>query len=326
MKRRQFLFLVGAASAWPLAAASQQSAKIARIGRLSPLSVAAEKPMLAILRQGLSDHGWIEGRDFVFELRFAEGNLDRLPHLAEELVQANVDVIVTGSSRGAFAAKGATSKIPIVMVTIGDPVHLGLVSSLARPGGNLTGITALGQVLNVKRLELLKEALPTVKRVAVLTNPGSAYTEPFVGESEVGARALGIEVFVVEARDPHGLDKAFSAIVQQSADAIMVLPDPMFITHRRRILALTEAHRLPSTFGERGSVQDGGFMFYGASLTDMYQRAAIYLDKILKGAKPSDLPIEQPTTFELSINLKAARALGLDVPATLLGRADEVIE
>jgi putative ABC transport system substrate-binding protein len=282
--------------------------------------------MLAGLRQGLGEFGWHEGRNLAFELRFAEGNLDRLPQLADDLVRANVDVIVAGSSRGVSAAMNATSIIPIVMVTIGDPVQDGLIASLARPGGNVTGITALGQVLNVKRLELLKEALPGVKRVAVLTNPSSPYTVPFIGDTEAGARALGIELRAVAARDAADIDKAIGAIVNENADALMVLPDPMFITHRHRIVELTTRYRLPSTFGERGSVQAGGLMFYGASLPDMYRRAAIYVDKILKGTKPADLPVEQPTTFELAINLKTARALGFDVPAALLARADEVIE
>ncbi len=282
--------------------------------------------MLAALRQGLRELGWIEGRNFAFELRFADGDHARLPQLADELVSANVDVIVTGSSRGVSAAKNATSTIPIVMVVIGDPVQGGLIASLARPGGNLTGVTALGQVLNVKRLELLKEVLPGVRRVAVLTNPGSPYTEPFIGESEAGARALGLEVRVAEARDPGDLDKAFEAIVAARPDALMVLPDPMFITHRRRILELATEYRLPSTFGERGSVHAGGLMFYGANLPDMYRRAATYVDKILKGAKPADLPVEQPITFELAINIRTANALGLNVPAALLARADEVIE
>jgi putative ABC transport system substrate-binding protein len=326
MRRRQFLFLLGGASAWPLAAGAQQTYRIARIGLLSPLSTAAEAPMHAALRQGLSELGWVERRNLSFELRLADGNLDRLPQLADDLIRENVDVIVTGSSRGAWAAKNATSTTPIVMVTIGDPVQLGLIASLARPGGNLTGVTALGQGLNVKRLELLKEALPGLKRVAVLTNPASPFTEPFLLKSEAGARALALEVTVVESRDPNDLDKAFQAIVNERAHALMVLPDPMFITYRRRILDLATEHRLPSTFGERGSVDAGGLMFYGARLPDMYRRAAIYVDKILKGAKPADLPVEQPTTFELVINLKAARALGLDVPASLLARADEVIE
>jgi putative tryptophan/tyrosine transport system substrate-binding protein len=328
IRRREFVALLGgaAATAWPLAARAQQLIKVARIGRLSPLSVAAEAPMLAGLRQGLSELGWIDGQNLAFELRFAEGNLDRLPQLADELVRAKVDVIVTGSSPGASAAKNATSTIPIVMVTTGNPVESGLVASLARPGGNVTGVTALGQVLNVKRLELLKEAVPGVKRVAVLTNPASPYTEPFLQESEAAAHALGVEVRVVEAREPDELEKAFRAMVVERADALMVLADPMFITHRRVIVELAAKNRLPSIFGERGSVHAGGLMFYGASLPDMYRRAGTYVDKILKGAKPADLPVEQPTTFELAINLKTAKALGLELPWFLQQRADEVIE
>ena len=327
MKRREFIRLLGGAvAASPLIARAQQASKIARIGRLSPLSATAETPMLAGLRQGLSELGWIEGQNLAFELRFADGNLDRLPRLADDLVRANVDVIVTGSSPGASAVKNATSTIPIVMVTTGNPVQGGLIASLARPGGNVTGVTALGQVLNVKRLELLKEAAPGVKRVAVLTNPASPYTEPFLQESEAAARALGVEVKVLEARDPNDFAKAFEAIVNERAEALMVLADPMFITHRRRIVELAVENRLPSIFGERGSVHAGGLMFYGASLPDMYRRAATYVDKILKGAKPADLPVEQPTVFELAINIKTAKLLGLEIPWFLQQRADEVIE
>jgi len=327
LRRRHFVMLLsGAAVGWPLTARAQQPIKVARIGRLSPLSVAVEAPMLAALRQGLSELGWIDGQNLAFELRFAEGNLDRLPQLADELVRAKVDVIVTGSSPGASAAKNATSTIPIVMVTTGNPVQGGLVASLARPSGNVTGVTALGQVLNVKRLELLKEAVSGVKRVAVLTNPASPYTDPFLQESGDAAHALGVEVRVVEAREPDELEKAFQAMVDERADALMVLADPMFITHRRRIVELAAKNQLPPIFGERGSVQAGGLMFYGASLPDMYRRAATYVDKILKGAKPADLPVEQPTTFELAINLKTAKALGLELPWFLQQRADEVIE
>jgi putative tryptophan/tyrosine transport system substrate-binding protein len=327
LKRRTFITLLGgAAAAWPLAARAQQPNKFGRVGRLSPLSFAAETPMLGGLRQGLSELGWIEGQNLAFELRFADGNVDRLPQLADELVRANVDVIVTGSSPAAMAAKNATSTIPIVMVTTGDPVQGGLIASLARPTGNITGVTALGQVLNVKRLELLKEALPGVRRVAVLANPTSPYTEPFLQESEAGARALGIEVSVREAREPGDLGRTFEAIVNERAEALMVQTDPMFISNSRRIVELASTYRLPSIFGERGSVQAGGLMFYGASLPDMYRRAATYVDKILKGAKPADLPVEQPTTFELVINLKTARALGLELPWFLQQRADEVIE
>ena len=282
--------------------------------------------MLAGLRQGLNELGWIEGQNFAFELRFADGNLDRLPQLADELVREKVDVIVTGSSPGASAAKNATSTIPIVMVTTGNPVQGGLIATLARPGGNVTGVTALGQVLNAKRLELLKEAVPSLKRVAILTNPASPYTDPFLQESEAAVHALGIEVRVLEAREPHDLERAFETIVNEHAEALMVLADPMFITHRRRIVELAVRNGLPSVFGERGSVHAGGLIFYGASLPDMYRRAATYVDKILKGAKPADLPVEQPTAFELAINLKTAKVLGLELPWFLQQRADEVIE
>ena len=327
IRRREFITaLGGAAVAWPMAARAQQPQRMRRIGRLSPLSVAAEAPMLAGLRQGLNELGWIEGQNFAFELRFADGNLDRLPQLADELVREKVDVIVTGSSPGASAAKNATSTIPIVMVTTGNPVQGGLIATLARPGGNVTGVTALGQVLNAKRLELLKEAVPSLKRVAILTNPASPYTDPFLQESEAAVHALGIEVRVLEAREPHDLERAFETIVNEHAEALMVLADPMFITHRRRIVELAAKNRLPSVFGERGSVHAGGLIFYGASLPDMYRRAATYVDKILKGAKPADLPVEQPTAFELAINLKTAKVLGLELPWFLQQRADEVIE
>jgi putative ABC transport system substrate-binding protein len=282
--------------------------------------------MLAGLREGLSEFGWVDGRNIAFELRFADGDFNRLPQLAKELVSLNVDVIVAGSHVGALAAKSATSTVPIVMVTTGDPEHSGLVSSLSRPGGNVTGVTALGQFLNVKRLELLKEAVPGLKRVAILTNPASPYTESFHIEGSAGASALGLELRMVEARGPADLVKAFNEIVSQHAEAVLVLSDPFFISHRRRIIELIAKHGLPSAFGELGSVQAGGLMFYGASLRDMYRRAATYVDKILRGAKPADLPVEQPTNFELAINLKAAKALGLSVPLTLQSRADELIE
>ena len=274
MKRRAFLALVGGAAVWPGVARGQHPGKSARVGRLSPLSETTEKPMLAGLRQGLSELGWVEGRNLTFELRFAEGRLDRLPQLASELVDLKVDVIVTGSTSGALAAKNATSTIPIVMVTTGDPVRDGLVESLARPGGNVTGVTALGQALNIKRLEIVKEALPGLKRVAVLTNPNSPYTEPFKETGEAAARALGLEVRELEARRPEELEKVFYALGQQDATALMVLADIMFITHRRTIIELAGNNRLPSIFGERESVRAGGLMFYGASLPDMYRRAA----------------------------------------------------
>ena len=325
MRRREFIALVGGAMAWPFSVRAQQSGKSARVGRLSPLSEATERPMLDGLRQGLNDLGWVEGKNVTFELRFAEGRLDHLPQLASELVDSKVDVIVTGSTAGALAAKNVTSTIPIVMVTTGDPVRDRLVESLGRPGGNVTGVTALGQALNIKRLELVKEALPGLKRVAVLINPDSPYSEPFRETGEAAARALGLEIRELEARQPGDLEKVF-ALGQQDATALMVLADIMFITHRRRIIELAGNSRLPSIFGERESVRGGGLMFYGASLPLMYRRAAAYVDKILKGDKPANLPVEQPTEFELVINLKTAKALGVTIPPILLARADEVIE
>jgi putative ABC transport system substrate-binding protein len=282
--------------------------------------------MLAGLRQGLNELGWIERRNIEFEVRYADGNFDRLPRLAAELVDANVDVIVTGSSSGALAAKNTTDKIPIVMVTTGDPVREGLIASLARPRRNITGITALGQALNEKRLELLKEALPRLNRVAVLINPSSPYTQPFLEHRVAAARALGIEVFTVDARKPSEIEPAFQKIVSLRGDGLMVLTDIVFISHRRQIIDLATKNRLPSIFGERGSVQAGGLMFYGANLPDMYRRSAIYIDKILKGAKPDALPVEQPTKFELVINRRTANALGIEVPPKLLFTADDVIE
>jgi ABC-type uncharacterized transport system substrate-binding protein len=326
VRRREFIALVGGSALWPGVARGQQPGKVARVGRLSPLSEATERPMLAGLQQGLSELGWVEARNLSFELRFAEGNLDRLPQLASELVDLKVDVIVTGSTPGALAAKNATSTIPIVMVTTGDPVQGGIVESLARPGGNVTGVTALGQSLNIKRLEIVKEALPSIKQVAVLINPDSPYSEPFKQIGEAAARALGLEVKELEARRPDDLGKVIQALGQQNLTALMVLTDIMFITHRRTIIELARNNHLPSIFGERESVRAGGLMFYGASLPDMYRRAAAYVDKILKGDKPADLPVEQPTKFELIINLKTAKALGITIPPILLARADELIE
>ena len=281
---------------------------------------------LEAFRKGLRDLGWIEGRDFAIETRFADGKPERLPELAEQLVRKRVDVLLVGSTPGALAAKKATSTIPIVMVTTGDPVGGGLVASLARPGGNLTGVTALGEVLTVKRLELLKEAVPRVTRVAVLTNPASPYTVSFLRERESAARALGVQLQVLQAQDPTKLEQAFAAMAGERAGALMVLTDVMFINHRRRIVELAAKSRLPAVYPEREFVGAGGLMFYGASLVDMYNRAAVYVDKILKGTKPADLPVEQPTKLELVINLKTAKALGLAIPPSVLARADHVME
>jgi putative ABC transport system substrate-binding protein len=327
MRRRTFL--AGAAALCvvsPAARAAQSAGPVRRIGRLSPISAAAEPPVIAGLRQGLRDLGWIEGENIAFEFRFADGRFDRLPQLAEELVRLKVDVIVAGSNPGAMAAKNATRDIPIVVVTTGDPIGGGLVASLARPGGNLTGVTALGQELTAKRLELLKEAMPGITQVAVLTNPGSPTSGPLLKEGEEAARSLGLRLTVLKASDAGEIDSAFAAMANARAEALMVPADIMFNSQTGNIAELAARHRLPATYGEREFVSAGGLMFYGASLPDMYRHAATHIDKIFKGAKPADLPIEQPTKFDLVINLKAARTLGIAIPPSLLLRADEVIE
>ena len=302
-----------------------QPTKPARIGRLSPVSAEVEEPNLAAFRRGLRELGWVEGQHYTIETRFADSKPDRLAALAAELVQRQVDLILIGSTPGTRAVKKATTTIPIVMVTTGDPVRDGLVASMRRPGGNVTGVTALGQTLNVKRLEIIKQTFPGVTRVAVLATAGSPYTQQFHTEREDVARALSLQVRVHEVRDL-AFDQAFTVIRADRSDALMVLPDATLISNRRQIVELAARSRLPAIYGEREFVDAGGLMFYGASLADMYRHAAVYADKILKGVKPADLPIEQPTKLELVVNLKTARVLGLTIPPAVLTRADHVVE
>jgi putative ABC transport system substrate-binding protein len=309
----------------PLATEAQQAGKVVRIGRLAPISASIDGRVLEGFRQALQDRGWVEGQNLAFEYRYADGQLERLPALAAELVRLKVDVILAGSTPGALAAKHATSTIPIVMATTGDPVGGGLVPSLARPGGNLTGVTALGEAVIGKRLELLTEAVPGVTRVAVLTDPASPYSGPFRHEVERAARALGVELHVLEGRDPGEFEPAFAAMRSEGAQALMMGMDPIFATHRRRIVELAAQSQLPTMYGLWEFVEVGGLMFYGESLPHMYRRAATFVDKILKGVKPADLPVEQATTFEFVINLKTAQALGLTLPPMFLFQADEVI-
>jgi ABC-type uncharacterized transport system substrate-binding protein len=324
--RRSVVLGLAAVLAGPITGAAQPPGKAVRIGRLSPARPETDAPFLDAFRKGLHELGWIEGQHFVVESGFAEGKPDRLPHLAADLVRRGVDVILAGSNPGALAAKRATTSIPIVMVTTADPVEGGVVPSLARPAGNVTGLTALGHVLNAKRLEALKAAVPNLSRVAVLVNPLSPYTAPFLKERETIARELRMQLRVLEARGPDGLEPAFATIAGERIDALMLLTDIMFITHRRAIVALAGRHRVPAVYGEREFVEAGGLMFYGASLVDMYRRAAVYVDRIVNGARPADLPIEQLTRFELVVNLKSARAIGLTIPPTFLMRADQLIE
>jgi putative ABC transport system substrate-binding protein len=324
--RRSFLLGTASLAAAPLAAWAQPPGKAVRIGRLSPLSAETDKPFMDSFRQALEGLGWVEGRTFTLVSRFAEGRPDRLPTLAAALVQDGVDLILVGSNPGALAARNATRTVPIVMVTTGDPIGGGIVTSLAHPGGNLTGVTALGGALSAKRLEALKGAVPGVQRVAVLVNPVAPYTGPFLKEREAAARDLKLKLQVLEARTRDELSAAFEAMARERAEALMVLTDVMFITERRAIIELATRRRLPAVYFDRQFVDAGGLMFYGASLAHLYRRAAVYVDKILKGVRPADLPIEQPTTFELVVNLKAARAIGVKLPSVFLQRADQVIE
>jgi len=319
------LLVLGAAMGAPLSLEAQGQ-KNARVGRLSAASAETDTVSMAAFRSRMRELGWVEGKNFTLVARAADGQAARLPELAAELVRERVDVILAGSSPGVLAAKRATGTIPIVMVTTGDPIVDGIVKSLARPDGNVTGVTALGQALNTKRLELIKEAVPGATRVAVLINPASLYTAPLLEERERAARALALDVRLFEARGPESLEAAFAAMRAGRVDALMVQTNPLFITHRKRIVELAARNRVPAIYGEREFVHAGGLMFYGASLVDMYREAAIYVDKILKGAKPADLPIEQPAKLELIINLKAAKALGVAIPQSILARADSVVE
>jgi putative ABC transport system substrate-binding protein len=329
VQRRDFLIAAGALLAAPLAADAQQAAKIARIGYLAP-NLDASTRLKAAFRQGLSDLGYVEDRNVVIEYRSAEGKSERLPALAAELVALKVDVIVThGGTLAALAAQQATKTLPIVVVSVGDPVTSGLVASLARPGGNITGLSLLFPELVGKCLEQLKQAVPGVSRVAILSQPGAVperTEKDILNGAEVTARALGIRLQVVEARGPQDFDRAFSDMTNARAGALTVLSTPMFASERRRIVDLAAKNRLPTTFSFREYVDAGGLMSYGPNLADLSRRATTYVDKILKGAKPADLPVEQPTKFELVINLKAASALGITIPQSVLGRADEVIQ
>jgi putative ABC transport system substrate-binding protein len=315
----------------PLATHAQQPAKVARIGHLlsGELDSPETRVLLDAFRQGLRARGYVEGQNIVIEYRAADGRLERFPGLATELARLQVDLIVAPNTSAARAAQQVTTTIPIVAIVMGDPVGDGLVASLARPGGNITGTTFLGPGLVPKRLELLKEALPRVSRVAALWDP-DAYAErtirAMVQETEAAVRTLGVQLHLVEVRGPDELDRAFSTMTRARAEAFIVLPSPMLYTARRRIVDLAARHRLPAMYQAREFVELGGLIAYGASIPELWRRAATYMDKILKGAKPADLSVEQPTTFEFVINLKTAKELGLTIPPTLLFQADEVLQ
>ena len=313
----------------PLAASAQPAGKVYRIGYLSTGSASGTylRPLEAF-RQGMRELGWVEGKNMVIEYRYAEGRIDRLPGLAEELVRLKVDIIVASPTPSAMAARDASRTIPIVGMSLTEPVAVGLIASLARPGGNVTGITYnVDTDIFGKQLELLKEVVPKVRRVAVLSNPTSNPTYPLTMSSvKAAARSLGLQLQLHEAREPGEFDAAFAAMAKERAVALLVFGDPLFFVHRGRLADLALKNRLPSMSTQWQWVEAGGLMAYGPSFPDLWRRAATYVDKILKGAKPGDLPVEQPTKFELVINRKTAKALGLTIPQSLLVRADEVIQ
>src|SRR5437868_6743716 len=327
MRRREFITVVAGALSWPLTADAQQPGKMPRIGILNNASAAsgANAPFF----QALRELGYTEGQHLTIEFRFADWQLDRLPALAAELVALKVDVIVAAATPAARAAKQATRTIPIVAVSVGDPVGDELVESLGSPDGNVTGNTFLGPELVAKRLQLLRDAIPGFSRLAAIWHPG-AYGERtmqgFLKETEATARKLGIELQLVQALYAAEIENAFSAMIRWNADTLIVLPSPMLFAEHRRIVQLAAKNRLPAMYQAREFVDAGGLMSYGANLADLNRRAATYVDKILKGAKPADLPVEQPTKFELVINLKTANQIGVKIPESVLFRADKVIK
>ena len=321
MRRREFITLLsGAAAGWPLAARAQQPERVRRIGIID------DAPMWNAFRQGLRDHGYLEGQNIALDYKYADGVPERLAEAAAELVRRPVDVIATYGTPPSRAAKEATATIPIVMIGIGDPVRAGLVASTARPGGNVTGNTILGPDVGAKRLQLFKEAVPAISRMAFPVNPANASTVAYLEELQIAAPALGVKLIPAEVRSVNDFDSAFAAMMRERPDAFMMTADPLLMLHIRRVIDFLANNRLPSIFQSRDNVVAGGLMSYGASLPDLFRRGAGYVHKILQGTKPGDLPVEQPTKFELVINLKTARALGLEIPPMLLARADEVIE
>ena len=328
MDRRTFLFVfsLGALSA-PLAADAQPTGKVYRIGYLGMGSATVSPPFVEAFREGLRELGLVEGQNIVIDYRFAEGRFDRLPDLAAELVRLRVDVMMAGPTPPAMAAKNATGTIPIVMAGVGDPVELGLIASLARPGANVTGLSfSVGMDIFGKGLELLREAVPKFRRVAILSNPGNPSHALAITNVKAAAGSFGVQLQLLEAREPNQFDGAFAAMAKERVDALLVVADGMFILHRARLADLAAKNRVPSMHGVRENVEAGGLMSYGPSTVAAWRRAAFFVDRILKGAKPADLPVEQRTKFELVVNLKTAKALGLLIPPVLLARADEVIE
>jgi putative ABC transport system substrate-binding protein len=326
MRRREFITLLsGAAVAWPLAARAQQPVRLPTIGFMGATTPSAGGQLLAAFVARLRELGWIDGRNVAIEVRWAEGRGERFAEIAAEFVRRKVDVILTHNTPPVLAAKQATSVIPIVFATAGDPVGIGVVASLARPGGNVTGLSGEATDTAGKRLELLREVVPGLRRLAILANVGSAYTTLELSQVWPTARLLSLEATVFEIQRTEDIALAFEAL-KGRADALYVTPDPVTIVNRVRISTLALGARLPTIYAVREPVEAGGLMSYGPNWPHMFRRAADYVDKILRGTKPADIPVEQPTKFDLVINLTTAKALGLEVPPSLLARADEVIE
>ena len=326
MKRRAFITLLGSAVAWPLAASAQQ-VSMPVVGVLYSGSPEMFETLISAFRRGLNEVGYVEGRNVALELRLAEGHYDRLPALAADLVRRQVAVIFTaGGQNSAFAAKANTATIPIVFTTGGDPVRSGLIASLNRPGGNVTGVTNLAAELEPKRLEILHELVPTADRIAVLVNPAYQDVELRVDEIQAASRTIGKQIHVLQASTENAIDMAFAALAQARAGALLVSSDPFFFGRRHQIVALAARYAVPAIYQWREFAQIGGLISYGADRSYAQHEAGIYVGKILKGAKPSDLPVQQAVKLELVINVNTATALGITIPPTLLARADEVIE
>ncbi len=331
MDRREFIAAMASGLlAAPLAAEGQQAGKVYRVGLIGPAPVtelvSGSNPRFNSFRRELHQRGYVEGQNLVLELRSVEGRPERVSEVVGELVRLNVDVIVAVATPTVQAAREATREIPVVMFGVGDPVSTGFVASLARPGGNITGLSQVSPELSGKRLQLLKEVVPAVSRVAVLWNPTNPSNAPQIGYTKTAAQALGLELHPLEVRGPQDVESAFHAATRGRAGALMTLDDLFIYNHRMRIVALAAKSRLPAIYGWSTFTEAGGLMSYGPDFRDMYRQAAVFVDKILRGAKPADLPIEQPTKFELVINLKTAKALGLTMPQSILLRADEIIQ
>ena len=325
-KRREFITLLGGTAAWPLAARAQQAGKVHRICVLETISTTLNVANFYALREGLRQLGYAEGQNLVIEYRSADGRDDRFPGLARELLALKVDVIVTRGTPAAKAVKNATSTVPVVMTASGDPVGVGLVTSLARPGGNITGLSAIVGELSPKRLELIREIVPGLARIAVLANTSNDAVRRDWARIETAARSLGVQSQLLDLRESDALGPTFDDASARRADALVVVIDAITQANQQRIVGLAMKHRLPAIYSSREFVDAGGLISYGVSYPDLYRRAATYVDKILKGTKPADLPVVQPTKFELVINLKTAKALGIEVPPSLLALADGVIE